>query len=190
MVTNINASTSSPAPNYDLLPTRDSLAADFGGDAAAELAAMLFMFSRERSKDAAENRDALESAVQARQAQQVDLMHEQAEARFTGAVIQGVTQVAAGLVSLSGGSGDAQATSQYITGCGTIGAGNFNKQADNLGADALAQGHQADTGIRALEQVEQNATEAHDMRKRTFDVMSAIQESKAEADKALVSIRV
>jgi hypothetical protein len=70
-----------------------------------------------------------------------------------------------------------------------LGSGYFEKQATNRDADAQAQGNRAGTGIRALEQVEQNATEAQDMKKRTLDFMRSIQETKAEADKALVSIR-
>lgn len=188
MVTSINGSTPTVDPNYSISPAQDSIAAEFGGDAAAQLAAMVFLFSRERSRDASENRNTLENAIQARQAEQVELMHDAADSRFAGAVISGFTQVVGGLVSSSGKSSD-KAMGAAVDGTGKMFAAGFTKLADDQSADALAQGNQAGTGIRALEQVEQNATEAQDTRKRTLEFMSAIQETKAEADKALVSIR-
>jgi hypothetical protein len=189
MVKSINGSTPHIEANYGLCASRESIAAEFGGDAAAELAAMVFVFSRERSKDAAENRNALENAVQAHQARQVELMHDAADAKFNGALIKGATQAIGGLVSLGGDSAYIKATGEGVASLGTLGSGYFEKQATNREANAQAKGNRAETGIRALEQVEQNVSEAQDMKKRTLDFMSAIQETKAEADKALVSIR-
>jgi hypothetical protein len=194
MVNSISNSPTNFETTYSIAPTQDSIAAEFGGDAAAELAAMVFLFSRERSKDASENRNALENTVQAHQAAQVRLMHDEADSRFSGAVVQGATQALSGMVSLaaasSGGSdGYLQATGKGIDSLGTLGAGYYSKIADNEKADAQAQSNQAGTGVRALEQVEQEASEARDMRKHTLDFMDSIQETKAEADKALVSLR-
>lgn len=189
MVNSINSTTSRIEPGYDLMPSQESISSQFGGDAAAELAAMVFLFSRERSKDASENRDALESGIQARQAEQVQHMHQAADARFASAVIQGTSQMVGGIVSMSGGDGGTQ-TGQVITGSGNILAGGATRSADAADAAAQAQADQAGAGIRALEEVEQNATDAQDMKKRTLDFIGTIQETKAEADKALVSIRV
>lgn len=189
-MTTINNTTSTNYAAYDLTPTQDSIAGQFGGDTAAELAAMVFLFSRERTKDAAETRDALENGIQARQADQVHQMHKQADANFAGAIVRGVGQIVDGAVSLNSNATEQDKGAAKIFGAASNVTGAvFDKVADNAEAEATSQGHKADAGIRALEQVDQDAADARDMRKRTLDFMSSIQDIKAETDKALVSIR-
>lgn len=183
--------------HYSLGPSQDAIAANFGGDAAAELAAMVFLFSRERSKDASENRNSLEQTIQAHQEIQVSKLHEAADQDFAAALVQGVTQIVSGAASILASEVTNPKAQGYIkggsavdTGAGQILAGHFTREADHTKADAQEHGLDAQNGIRALEQVEQNATEAYDMKKRTLDFMSSIQDTKAEANKALVAIRV
>lgn len=190
-MTSINNTTPSNYVPYDLTPTQDSIAGQFGGDTAAELAAMVFLFSRERSKDAADTRDALENGIQARQAEQVHQMHKQADANFTSAIVKGIGQVVDGVVSLdSNATGEDKGAAKIFGATCNVTGAVFDKVASEAEAEATAQGHKADAGIRALEQVDQDSADAREMRNRTLDFMSSIQDIQAETDKALVSIRV
>lgn len=185
-MTSINSSTSAGSLQYSLVPSQESVAMDFGGDAAAQLAAMVFVFSRERSKDAAQTRDALENTIQAHEADQVQALHDAADSRFWSGVINGSGQILNGVASAAG----EPEVGQAITGMGTIGSSVLSKDADLESADATAHANQAQSGIRALEDVNDNATEAREMKDRTLKFMEGIQQTKAEANKALVSIRV
>lgn len=185
-MTTINNTTSAGNLQYGMLPSQESLAAEFGGDAAAELAAMVFLFSRERSKDAAQDRDALENTIQAHEAKQVEALHDAADSRFWSGVVAGGTQILSGIATAAG----SPKVGQALSGTGTIASSYLSKEADLESAEATAQASQAQSGIRALEAVNDNAAEAREMKDRTLKFMDTIQATKAEANKALVSIRV
>lgn len=185
-MTTINGATSASHLQYGMLPTQQSISAEFGGDAAAELAAMVFLFARERSKDAAQSRDAVENTIQDHEAKQVEALREAADSRFWSGVINGGSQI----LSVASSAVESPEIGQAISGAATIASSLLSKGADLESVEATAQASRAQSGIRALEVVNDNAAEAREMKERTLEFMDSIQATKAEANKALVSIRV
>ncbi len=181
---------------YSVMPNQAQISAEFGGDTAAELAAMLFMCARERSNGASERRDMMEEHIQAYEARQVDNLHDAADARFSAALVSGYTQIVSGALGVAGASSGSEsqaalckALGQAYTGAGEMAGGAFKRVADNLTADATAEANKAQAGIRSLKEVEEDSSDAQDMKQRTLDFLDSLRESRAEADKALVSIR-
>src|SRR5690606_34488107 len=78
-----------PTHHLSLIPDQDQIAAQFGGDAAAELAAMVFLFARDRKSDAAEQRELMENRIQSAEAKQVREMYRQADDAMWGAIAAG-----------------------------------------------------------------------------------------------------
>ncbi len=182
--------------DYSSGPTQTQIAAEFGGDAAAQLAAMVFLFSRERSRQSAEQRDQIENQIRQFENDQVHKLHESADSAYDAAVWQAGGQLLNGGLKLAGSAvGDGWGNAISSSGDVTQGASNYlaaddKLEADNLTADAEHAGNKADSYERSLESVNTDADDAKTMKDAVYDFLQTIQESKAEGDKALVNIRV
>jgi hypothetical protein len=177
------------------IPNQAQIAADFGGDSAAQLAAMVFLFARERSRDSAEQRDQIEGQIRASQSQQLQKLHQGAEAAYDAAVWQAGAQLVGGVCGLAQSSGEAWgdalgAAGGVLAGAGNIIAAGDKLAADNYAADAKHAENQAASFERSLESVNSNADDAKTLKNSVYDFLEDIQDTKAESDKALVSIRV
>jgi hypothetical protein len=186
------------ADEYTAIPTEAQIAADFGGDASAQLAAMVFLYSRERTRQSAEQRDQLESQICAFEDKQIQKLHQAAEASYDASIWQAGGQLvgAAANVVGSGLSATGNACGAVVSAVGdmTDGACQFiaaddRRAASNLSADAEHAGNRASSFERGLESVESSADDAKAMKDAVYDFLQAVQDSKAERDKALVSIR-
>lgn len=191
---------STPATNVvptDLasIPTQDQIAAEFGGDAAAQLAAMVFLFSRDRSRQSAERRDQIETQISVHQEAQVQKLHESADATYkaavwnsAGAILQSSIQFAA--------TGTKDSTNALLEASGNLTQSSFgllgathSREAANLQTDATHAGHKAGSYERSLESINTDADDAKSMKDAVYDFLQSVQESKAEGDKTLVTIR-
>jgi hypothetical protein len=174
-------------------PNEQQLAAELGGDANAQVAAMMFMLSKEQKADASEQRDTTEARIRESQAEQVDEMREQADLMRVQAVSNmffGMTSAAlqigaggAGLAGQGGFSDIAKGHSQMYDTIGEFGDSMFESVIKDSEADATAAQHEADASIRELEEVNDNADDARDLKNTVLDFMRSIQEQKAEAAK-------
>lgn len=180
---------------YSGIPTQAQIAHEFGGDASAELAAMVFLFSRERSRHSAEQRDQIERHIQQFESSQVEKMHQSADATYDAALKQSAGQLINGTLSFAGSAaGDdwgpaLQASGDATQGAFNLWAANDKLEADNLSADAEHAGNKAGSYERSLETVNSDADDAKSMKDAVYDFLQSIVDSKAEANKALVGIR-
>jgi hypothetical protein len=196
---------STPSPyalpeGYSTVPTQAQIAAEFGGDSAAQLAAMVFLFSRERSRDSAERRDQIEGQIQQYENTQVHQMHKNADSMYAANTWRALGQAANGVLGLVGanlsaekesaGAGSAfAAAGGLLQGAAGIPAAGYQHSADKQAAKAERAGNQAASHERSLESVTSDAEDAKSMKQAVLDFLQAIQETRAESDKALVSVR-
>ncbi len=177
---------SSQQPIY-AFPTESEITADLGGDATAQMAAMMFLLSREQSRDASELRQATEDRIRDSQAAQISELREMADQMRNSAILQGVAGTIGASLSFAsnfaGGVPQAamQADSQMVTTVGQVGGAILGAKSTDAQTSATAAEHEAQADIRDLEQVSEDADDARDLRKRVLDFMSTIQEQKAEA---------
>lgn len=194
-VTSTPSSPHVPLTDYSTIPTQGQIAAEFGGDSAAQLAAMVFLFARERSRQSSERRDQVETQIGAHQHEQVQKLRDSADATYAGevwksagAIAQSDLQIAAG-----GTEGDTQALLN-ASGNANNGAAGFvgashTREAANLEADATHAHNRAGSYERSLESLNSDADDAKSMKDAVYDFLQNVQKSKAEGDKTLVSIR-
>lgn len=174
---------------YSSLTNPVQIAADLGGDAAAQLAAMVFVFSRERSRQSAEQRDQIETQIANYQADQVEKLHQQADQAFEATVWNAAGQFVSTAGQAVGGSDGAVIGAGVQTGFSLI-AADVKLDADTSAADATHAGNVAASHERRLQSVNSNSEDAKSLKEAAFDFLKAVEESKAEGDKALVSVRV
>lgn len=192
-MTIINPTHSQP-PQASLIPERGQIEQQFGGDAAAQLAAMLFLFARERSRDASEQRDVVEQRIAAQEARQVDQMREAAHDLRRSGAVEGAAKIASGAATLlsvtsEGPTSDDpkyyQALAAGFEGVGAMGGGYFQGSSKLHDASAERASNAANAGVRELEEVNQDADEARDMRGRVLDFLDAVQEGRADAESSM-----
>ncbi len=191
-------------PQTSLIPDQRQIATQFGGDAAAELAAVVFLFARERSRDASEQRDLVENRIQSAEADQVKEMRKQADDEFWSGVLSGAGKVAGGAMQVTGGmealgptgevtsEATANATTNFWSGMGQataggaeMGAAFLDDYASEHGIEAQKAGNESEAGKRDMDQVNDNSDEARDMSGRVLDFLDQIQEQKADAEKSM-----
>ncbi len=84
-------------------------------DAISEIAALLAESCSQDRKSGRILRDAQERAIESQTRQRITMMHEKADAIRTGAIIAGVTGMAAGLVQVAGGCASMSQANQIQT---------------------------------------------------------------------------
>ncbi len=178
-----------------LIPDQEQISAQFGGDTAAELAAMVFLFARERRQDAAEQRELTEQRIETAEAEQVDELHEQATYAMWGAFFNGAAQIASGAGQIGSGCklavGD-EATAAMRQGGGEafggvlqLGGAISQGEAGHHEASAQEASHAADAAKRDMDEVNENRDEAQELGNRVLDFLDEIQKLKAEGQQAV-----
>lgn len=185
----------------------NELIADLGGDSAAQLAALLFLASKERSSQAREQRTAAEARIEEANHRQVSELHKAADDEFYNAVINGGAQITAGAIGIAGAasSGDgakpasgaandgaakyAAGAADGVKGAGQIAGAPFKYDAANHTANATESENLAEAQERGLDQVADDLDEAREQRKFVLDFLQATAQSKAQADQAPWQVR-
>jgi hypothetical protein len=108
-----------------LLNDSTTIAAEFGGDPQAQLAAMVLKFANERREQARGARSLAEDQIREAQARQVDKLHDQADDLRRGAWVGAVTGIAAGAM-------------EFASGCALAGSAS-NEAVSTKGLDQVRQ---------------------------------------------------
>jgi hypothetical protein len=169
---------------------------DLGGDVNARVAAMVLGAARD-SRDAADQaRVAEEENLREQEAQQVQAMHEQADAiraagnwALGGAIVSGGTQ----LVGAAGGFGGDR--EPYETGGKLVGAaaqyGGKLEDAHKTDLDATettAKNH-VEASTRRLGDIKELRSDARDLKQAAVDFLRESTRTRGEIDRAPLSIR-
>jgi hypothetical protein len=195
----------------NMLPTGDQALLDFGGDVGASVAAMMLLHARETREGTSEARAAEERNIEAQEARQVQAMHDQADQiraaglwEGTSNIVAGVLGVGAGAVTLNGEtlrSGElvtsAQGRVEYLNGSAkvVVGSGNVfaaidKADAQNAEADGVAAGNRSEAAKRRLADLNDAAKDAQELTRTAIDFYRDATRTKADTDRAAVSMRV
>jgi hypothetical protein len=199
------SSVGSGGPSSLLLVDADQIAAEFGGDVSARVAAMLIEHSHERREAVREMRRAEEEHLQAMEEQQVAQMREQAahireaaESRAIGGLVAGACRIAGGVCMMTADSEYAgRARSEMLGGGGSalesamgLSAAADDHAAGQADADATAAGNRAEASERRLEDLRDSAADARELGSKALDLIESAKTASAEANRAALFQRV
>lgn len=196
--------------NRTSLLTPDDIEARFGGDANAEIAALMLGHARDVREGARESRAAEERNIEAQENLQVEEMRNQASDIRRAGTIEGVTEIGTGALDLWAGTttmtGDtfsdgklkpevdgkvllAKGSSEIVKGTGTMGAAWFKGESQTDDANGTAAGHHAQAAIRRLDDIKDVEKDARDLARTAIDFYRDQVHAQAEADHAALFLR-
>ncbi len=189
-----------------LLPSREELAARFGGDSSAQMAAVLFLANQERRLDSGQERALQEEQIGKHNEKQLSALRQAAQDHYEAAVAEGVSQVASGSISIAGAAirfngsdfmkkyGQrlercATGASTGATGTGKLLAADATSSAGYAAATATQQEQLADVEERVLDRLRDETADVRELDEKVLDFLQSAQQAKAAAEAAPWAVR-
>lgn len=186
-----------------MLQSQDALAAELGGDANAQVAAMLLKHSQDKQASLRVQRVAEEEQLTAMEEEQVDQMRESAEQiriaareKAIGQITNGICQIGGGIVALDGTDGG-KAAGEIWQGAGDGADGVANLEAAEheyaqgiADADAKQAEHMANEAGRRLDDIKDEERNARELVRTALDFLREVRGAGDQANKAALFQRV
>ncbi len=184
----------SEATNADMLPSPAMQELMAGGDAGAQIAAMMMMMSKQQRQSARETRRGAEKAEDAAQRHELDAMRSAADERLEGATKEAILKGFGGACTMAAGAADAggdKAGTGALKGAseGSFGlAGYARAEGDHAAAgrdvEAKAEGNAASTAKREIDDARDAEKDAKDLMNRVMSFYKEYATAKEDASKA------
>jgi hypothetical protein len=202
--------TSRMTPSILLFTSPEQIAAEFGGDVNASVAAMMLLHAKQLRESVQTACSIEEERLRIQEERQVHAMHEQADRirsagmnEGLGLIASGGFQIASGVVGIAGArlqdgqlSPRAAGSQAILQGSGSAsrGVGEMFASEDNwaasiANADATKAENSAEATKRRLDELKEEMAQARDLTKTAIDFLRDQTRTKASTDDAAASIR-
>jgi hypothetical protein len=177
---------------YNFTPDQSDLATELGGDASAQIAAMLLEHAHESRDGASEARLHEEQNLAAQQAREVEMMREQADHIRAAGLTEGVSMMVGGGLNMMAAGTDTKALSgaaEVYQGLGKAGAALEEARGQESAAAAKQAGHHASASERRLEDIRTEAQEARELVRTVMDFLRDVGRTETASDQASIYLR-
>ncbi len=180
--------------NAEMLPSPALQELLLGGDAGAQIAAMMMMLSKTQRDSARETRKGAESAEDAAQRSELGAMRDAAEKRFEGATREAVMKGIGGACTLAAGAAEAnndkagagslKGANEASTALGGYLRAERDHEAAGCDIQAKAAANTASTAKRQIDDARDLEKDAKDLMNRVMSFYKEYATSKEDAQKA------
>ena len=194
---------SGPVSGYTI-GTQAQLAAELGGDANAQAAAMMLVHARDKSQNLKETRRAELSNLRSQQQREVDQMRSRADEAFAAARAKAYGKIYDGAASAVGGAclmavsdeTTAKALNQSMSGAGQLGsactdsvvAGHERDAAAAETASVVAK-HRAEESQARLDELRDEQRETQDLTRTAIDFLRDVSSAQQQVDNAVAYLK-
>lgn len=177
------------------LASQETLAAELGGDANAQVAAMMLVHARDKGTDVRAMRQTQRARVEEHHERQIEAIRNKADAEYAaaraaayGKLAEGAGMIASGgAMTKSGG----EVTSQVFAGCGKAGAAFgdgvsaiHGKKAGRLEAAAVQEEHAMSDAQQTLDELRDEQIDLQKLSRAAIDFLRDAQSAKDQVDRA------
>jgi len=177
---------------YNFTASQSELATELGGDASAQVAAMLLEHAQESREGASEARLSEEEHLAEQQARQVAMMREQASHIRNAGISEGISLIVAGGLNIAAGSAGDQALSggaQVSQGIGKGGAALEEAEGQECAAAAQQAEHSSSAAERRLDDIRTDAQEARELVRTVIDFLRDTSQTETASAQAGIYLR-
>jgi hypothetical protein len=199
---------------YNFTADQSELATELGGDASAQIAAMLLDHAHDSRETTREARLHEEQHLVAQQEREFEMMMEQADHIRSAGLAEGISMMVAGTLNIAAGvvtAGTADATgtlqgragaevgkavstslsggAQVSQSFGKVGAGLEEAEAQESAAAAKQATHRSGAAERRLEELRTEAQEARELVRTVIDFLRDVGRTEAATDQAGIYLR-
>lgn len=187
-------------PDGSLLPEPNGLNLPVGGDAGAELAAIVMLAAKDQRNMARATRSREEEALEAAERSHIDALREKAANAFASGMAEGLTSIASGGIEFYGAgdvgecganenlarvcNGKWAATSKFTEGGGKVIGTVFKADADEDDVEATRQGQLEEHHKSAIEDAKDGVDDAKKLLEKAMDFYKEYTTAKNDSQKA------
>jgi hypothetical protein len=178
-----------------VLGTQNQLAAELGGDANAQVAAMMLVHARDKGENLRTMRRAERENLRLHQEKQVQSMRSKAEENYAAARIAAYGKMVDGACSVAGGVAtccESEALASGLSGAGKIASAYtdgvsalHSRKAAYKEVEATAAEHLATESKQRLEDLRDEQFEMQKLTRTALDFLRGVQSSQEQIDRAL-----